>query len=207
VKNYFVRGAINLLMNWMNILRVLRMLEYRLRHMFVRKKEPTILPMVIFFVRIVILKQGCHPNQHHKDGYARNQQIRTNRYLVLTFKIIGMAKEKFRIGIIDFMPEYKKVEVGKYEDGTPACLGDVVKYNGEDNWFIAYRYGSVMLKQVGTMAMVGQKEFQTGDFSRVEKTNVFGAGPDWLIIGYTDEPMYERIKHINNLELIPATVS
>ncbi|MES2864129.1 MAG: hypothetical protein V4666_08430 [Bacteroidota bacterium] len=104
-----------------------------------------------------------------------------------------MEKEKFKISIIDFMPNYKKVEVGKYEDGSPACLGDCVKHNNEDNWFIVYRYGKIMLKQVGMMAMIGQENFDKGDFSRVGKTNIFGAGNDWLIIGYTDEPMYKDI--------------
>ncbi len=102
-----------------------------------------------------------------------------------------MDKEKFKISIIDFMPNYKKVIVGKYEDGSSACLGDCVKYNSEDNWFIVYRYGKIMLKQVGMIAMIGQENFDKGDFSRVVKTNIFGAGQDWLIIGYTDEPMYE----------------
>ncbi len=104
------------------------------------------------------------------------------------------VKTKFRISIIDFMPHYKKLEVGKYADGSPACLGDCVRYNDLDHWFIVYRYGKIWLKQVGIIAMIGQEEFKTGDFSRVEKTNVFGSGADWLIIGYTDEPMYEKIK-------------
>lgn len=106
-----------------------------------------------------------------------------------------MEKEKFKISIIDFMPNYKKFEVGKYEDGTPTCLGDCVKYQNEENWFVVYRYGKIMLKQVGMMAMIGMQEFEKEDFSRVGKTNIFGAGNDWLIIGYTDEPMYERLKH------------
>ena len=105
-----------------------------------------------------------------------------------------MVKDKFKISIIDFMPHYKKIEVGKYKDGSPACLGDCVRYNNEDNWFIVYRYGKIMLKQVGMIAMIGQDNFDEGDFSRVEKTNIFGAGQDWLIIGYTDEPMYDKLK-------------
>lgn len=112
-----------------------------------------------------------------------------------------MGRQKFRIGIIDFMPNFKKVEVGKYEYGTHACLGDTVKYNGE-NWFIAYRYGDVMLKQVGMTVMILHAGFKKGDFSRVEKTNIFSAGNDWLVIGYTDEPMYGRIKDIEGLELV-----
>lgn len=113
-----------------------------------------------------------------------------------------MEKQKFRIGVIDFMPHFKKVEIGKYKDGSPACLGDAVEHNGEKNWLIVYRYGELLLKQIGMMAMIGQKEFKTGDFSRVEKTNIFAAGNDWLIIGYTDEPMYERLKDIEEIELV-----
>lgn len=112
-----------------------------------------------------------------------------------------MEKQKFRISIIDFMPNFKKVDVGKYKDDTLACLGDIVNYNNE-NWFVVYRYGDVLIKQVGMWAMIGQEGFKTGDFSKVEKTNIFGAGDDWLIIGYTDEPMYERIKDIEGVELV-----
>lgn len=36
------------------------------------------------------------------------------------------------------------------------------------------------------------------DVSRVEKTNIFGAGEDWLIIGYTDEPMYKTCKALTD---------
>ena len=111
-----------------------------------------------------------------------------------------MKKEKFKISIIDFMPHYKKFEVGKYEDGTPACLGDLVEYNGEKNWFISYRYGEIMIKQVGMMAMIGQKGFKEGDFSGVKKTNIFGSGTDWLIIGFTDEPMFEKLTPLFEVE-------
>lgn len=105
-----------------------------------------------------------------------------------------MEKEKFRISIIDFMPNFKKVEVGKYEDGSPTCLGDYVSDQRGENWFVGYRYGTVMLMQVGMMALIGSEDFNKGDFSRVNKTNVFASGNGWLIIGYTDEPMYERLK-------------
>jgi len=111
-----------------------------------------------------------------------------------------MEKEKFKISIIDFMPHYKKFKVGKYKDGSPACLGDMVERNGEKNWFVGYRYGKIMLKQVGMMAMIGSENFEKGDFSSVEKTNIFGAGTDWLIIGYTDEPMYEKLKPLFEIE-------
>lgn len=99
--------------------------------------------------------------------------------------------EKFRISIIDFMVEKGKHEVGTDKNGTKVYLGDMVERNGEKNWFVAYRYGKVMLKQVGMMAMIGLK-----DFSSVEKLNVFGAGSDWLIIANNDDPMYDKLKHL-----------
>lgn len=104
-----------------------------------------------------------------------------------------MEKEKFKISIIDFMPHNGKFEVGKDKNGTVVCFGDMVERNGE-SWFVAYRYGNIMLKQVGMMAMIGSEDFDKGDFSSVEKLNVFGAGQDWLIIGYTDEVLYEKLK-------------
>jgi hypothetical protein len=99
--------------------------------------------------------------------------------------------DKFRISIIDFMLENGKHPVGTDKNGTEVCLGDMVDYNGENNWFVAYRYGTVMLKQVGMMAMIGLK-----DFSNVEKVNVFGAGTDWLVIAEYDDPIYPSIKHL-----------
>ena len=111
-----------------------------------------------------------------------------------------MEKEKFKISIIDFMPHNGKFEVGKDKNGTPVCFGDMVERNGEKNWFVGYRYGKVMLKQVGMMAMIGSEDFDKGDFSSVEKLNVFGAGQDWLIIGYTDEPLFEKLKPLFETE-------
>ena len=102
--------------------------------------------------------------------------------------------EKFKISIIDFMPHFKKIEVGKYEDGSPAFLGDLVEYDKGKRWFISYRYGKIMLKQVGMMAMIAMKGFEEGDFSKVKKTNIIGAGDDWLIIGFVDEKLFEDLK-------------
>jgi hypothetical protein len=99
--------------------------------------------------------------------------------------------EKFRISIIDFMLENGKHEVGTDKNGTKVCLGDMVERNGEKNWFVVYRYGTVMLKQVGMMAMIVLK-----DFSNVEKLNVFGSGTDWLIIANNDDPIYDKVKHL-----------
>lgn len=107
-----------------------------------------------------------------------------------------MEKEKFKISIIDFMPFNGQFKVGEDINGTPVHYGDIVKYNNESNWFVTYRYGKTLLKQVGMMAMIGSLDFDKGDFSKVEKMNVFGAGTDWLIIGYTDEPFWEQVKHV-----------
>lgn len=107
-----------------------------------------------------------------------------------------MEREKFKISIIDFMPHYKKVEVGKYNDGSAVCIGDCVKYKNQENWLVSYRYGKIVLKQIGMMAMVSLDGFDKGDFSRVEKTNTFLSGVDWLIIGYVDEPMYDQFNSL-----------
>lgn len=106
-----------------------------------------------------------------------------------------MSDEKLRISIIDFMPFYGKVSAGKDKDGTEVFYGDMVKYNDE-NWFIAYRYGKPMLKQVGMMAMIGSPKFEKGDFYNCERQNILGAGPDWLIIGYESDPFIQKIKQL-----------
>jgi len=100
------------------------------------------------------------------------------------------------------MLENGKHKVGTDKEGNSICLGDTVEYNGEKNWFVVYRYGKVLLKQVGMMAMIGSESFESGDFSNVIKQNVFGAGTDWLIIGFTDEPFYEKVKDIETIEII-----
>ncbi len=105
-------------------------------------------------------------------------------------------KQRFKISIIDFIVENGKHEVGKDKLGNTVCLGDLVKYNNEDNWFIVYRYGNILLKQVGMIAMIGSIHFVSGDFSNVEKQNAFASGVDWLAIGYEDEPFYEKVKHL-----------
>lgn len=114
-----------------------------------------------------------------------------------------MDKEKFRISIIDFLPHHKTVEVGEYQDGTKAYLGDCVILRDE-KYIIVYRYGRILLKQIGMMAMIGMKGFDYGDFSGVEKTNTILSGIDWLIIGYADceedQGMYEKLKEIRLIQ-------
>lgn len=112
-----------------------------------------------------------------------------------------MAEEKIRISIIDFLPFYGKLEAGKDKNDTPVYYGDTVKYNDE-NWFIAYRYGSPMLKQVGMMAMISSPKYEVGDFYNVERQNIIGAGPDWLLIGNDNDPIIQKAKKLlcNNLQ-------
>lgn len=108
-----------------------------------------------------------------------------------------MAKNKFRITIIDFMLEYGKHEAKKDKNGDMMYLGDMAEYNGKKDWFVSYRYGMYCLKQVGTMFTIVLNE--KTDVQKVKDT--FGAGTDWLIIGYTDEPLYEKVKHVKGIEL------
>lgn len=109
-----------------------------------------------------------------------------------------MSKTKFRINIIDFLPEHGKHLVGKDHAFNSVHFGDMVERNGE-RWFVGYRYGKVMLKRVGQMGMISCEAFDKGDFTSVTKVEkVIGAGVDWLIIGYTDDPWYEKLKHIEH---------
>jgi len=116
-----------------------------------------------------------------------------------------MDEIKFRVSIIDFMPFYMKVEAGKDKNGVPVFYGDMVKYNDE-NWFIGYRYGEPMLKQVGMMAMIGSPKYKEGDFYNCERQNIFGAGPDWLIIGYESDLFIQKIKQLVNGKEITQNV-
>lgn len=99
--------------------------------------------------------------------------------------------EKIRISIIDFLPEYEKHPIGLDKNGSPIHLGDMIEYNGDKTWFVVYRYGEVLLKQAGLMALIKLK-----DWSIVERQNIFGAAGDWMIICYKDDPLYEKIKHL-----------
>lgn len=100
---------------------------------------------------------------------------------------------KFKITIVDFIVETGKHFVGLDKNGDDIFVGDMVIYNEQTNWVIAYRYGNYVIKQVGLWAMVDIQ-----DWSDVEKQNIFGAGTDNLIVGYVDEPFFQDVKHLIN---------
>ena len=100
-------------------------------------------------------------------------------------------EKKFKITIVDFLSEHGKHLVGTDKNDNDIFVGDMVIYNGEKNWFVAYRYGTFVIKQVGMWAMI-----DLSDWSVVEKQNVFGSGSDNLIVGFVNEPFYEKVKHL-----------
>lgn len=112
-----------------------------------------------------------------------------------------MSEQKFRINIIDFLPFHGRLEAGKDKNGEIVYYGDTVKYNNS-NHFVAYRYGSNFLKQVGIWAMIGSARYDKGDFYNCEKQNIIAAGDDWLIIGYNNEPVYDKLKEVLPTEII-----
>lgn len=99
-----------------------------------------------------------------------------------------MEKQKVKISIIDFMPEFKNHKTGEVDSkGLDIHYGDTVEYNGK-NHFVSYRYGKVCLKQPDTIHTV-----ILGDYSKVTVQNIFGAAMDYLIIGYDDEPFIQEL--------------
>lgn len=107
--------------------------------------------------------------------------------------------DKFRISFIDFMPQYGKFPIGaKDKEGTDLHVGDIVEDDKGEKHYIGYRYSSFMLKQPFTMHSIMVKKYDTH-----KKINEFWAVTDeYIIIGKTDEPFYEKIKDIPNLQII-----
>jgi hypothetical protein len=106
-----------------------------------------------------------------------------------------MDKQKIRISIIDFLPEFRKHPTGKTDcNGKDICYGDIVKLRDQTH-FVSYRYGNICLKQPGTIHTINLT-----DYSQVEVTNICGAAQDYLIIGYDDEPFIQELQKLN-LEL------
>lgn len=104
--------------------------------------------------------------------------------------------KKFRIQVIDFLPEHSKWKVGvKDVDGEELHVGDTVK-KGDYEFIIAYRYGKFVLKPPYSLAYLILTEK-----SMVKKlNNVTTITDEWLIIGYVDEPFYQEIKHLPEIQ-------
>lgn len=109
-------------------------------------------------------------------------------------------QEKFRISFLDFMPQYGKFPIGANDkEGNPLHLGDIVADDKGEKHYIGYRYGDYMLKQPFTMHSIMVK-----DYSRFTRLNeMWGMMPgEWIIIGFTKEPLYIAIKEIPDLEVL-----
>jgi hypothetical protein len=107
--------------------------------------------------------------------------------------------DKFRISFTDFIPQYGKFPIdAKDGEGTELHVGDIVQDQTGDKHYIGYRYGSFMLKQPFTMHSIMVKNYD--NYKKVNE--LWGVMNEWIIIGKTDEPFYERIKDIPDLELV-----
>lgn len=112
-----------------------------------------------------------------------------------------MSKEKFRISVIDFLPMYGKMESDqKDENGNPLCVGDAIDRNGS-KMLIGYRYGLFVLLP----PIFGMSYVSCPAGSMHTKLNEVVAAPGiWLIIGYTDEPFYEKVRDVKDIQVVPA---
>ena len=102
--------------------------------------------------------------------------------------------KKYRISIIDALVDHRKHKTGAIDSrGEDLHYGDMVKHNGEETWFIAYRYGETVLKMTGTIFNIKLK-----DWTVVTRLDVFGSASDWLIIGEVGDTLYDSVKHLIN---------
>lgn len=109
---------------------------------------------------------------------------------------------KFRISLIDFIPQLGKFPINQNDaEGSPLHIGDIVKDERGEKHFIGYRYGEYMLKQPHTIHSIMVK-----DYSHYTRQNeVWAVLPgEWIIIGYDDEALYQKIKDIPDLQLLEA---
>lgn len=108
--------------------------------------------------------------------------------------------QKYRISLVDFLPFYRKFPIGSIDkEGEQLHLGDIVQDERGEKHFIGYRYGEYMLKQPFTAHSLMVK-----DYSRFTRVNeLWGTSPgEWLIIGKTDDALYDLVKDIPDLQLV-----
>jgi len=99
---------------------------------------------------------------------------------------------KFKISVIDFIPETGKHKIGQKDSSDDdLCVGDIVEYSG-DKHMIVYRYGSFMLKQPMTAHALG-----ISDWTKCVKLNEMWSTPDYIVCGETSEPFYKDVQHVN----------
>jgi len=103
-----------------------------------------------------------------------------------------MEKEKFRLSVIDALPLNGQIPSGWQDNASkPLYLGDTVTKGGSpERFMIGYRYGKFVLLPMFSSCYIGVK-----DGSNLTKLNEVTASADqYLVIGYTDEEMYEQLK-------------
>lgn len=111
-----------------------------------------------------------------------------------------MSQKKYRISQIDFLPQTGKFKIGaKDKEGNELHLGDIVSNESGEKYFIGYRYGDYMAKQPHTIHSIIPRNWD--HFSKINE--MWGVlNEEWIIIGYTDDHLYESIKDIPDLDIL-----
>lgn len=111
--------------------------------------------------------------------------------------------QKFRISLLDFTPQLGKFPIGDNDkEGASLHIGDIVADEKGEKHFIGYRYGKYMLKQPFTMHSIMIKDYR--NYTRLNE--VWDVIPgEWLVIGFTDEPLYDLIKNIPDLQILEVS--
>lgn len=99
---------------------------------------------------------------------------------------------KFRISVIDFLPQFGQHETDLLDQhGKPLCFGACVHRNGE-RFLVGHRYGKTHLVPVNGMPMTicpaPGSQHEVG-----EKTEVVAVPNLFLLIGSIDEPIWQTV--------------
>lgn len=106
--------------------------------------------------------------------------------------------EKFRISFTDFIPQYGKISIGfKDSEGTDLHVGDIVQNQRGEKSYIGYRYGSFMLKEPFTIHSIMPSKFDS--YTKINE--MWGVISEYIIIGMTEEPFYDKVKDIEGIEV------